>query len=227
MGQGEADQQNERDDRIDDRDRIPRDARLAERPQQERAVAGAGIEHAVRCVSDGSRREVGAPSPAGRTMHQPGQTRNEPAHRNEHEGVREVAVELGVEERVRTAADQSVDIRQQRAEGPRHQRGGPQRSAGDHPRRGRSRERVCEWIHTAIGPHPARIWPSATDSSSRRYSCSGVSTFGRPSCTPGAFPQLLKKRNVRTRINYFADAMRTSFAPAHGASESMFAGVAA
>jgi hypothetical protein len=67
----------------------------------------------------------------------------------------EVAMEFGVEERVGTAANKAVDIRQQRAHGAWQQRGASQRPAGCKPRRRRTGQRVGEWIHAAAGLHAA------------------------------------------------------------------------
>jgi len=101
--------------RIDDGDRVPCDANIAEGPVEQGAVCRRRIEHPVRRISGRRRAEVRLPARTRPRRNQPRRGSDGAADRDERQRVREVAMELGVEKRIGAAADERIDVRQQRA----------------------------------------------------------------------------------------------------------------
>ena len=104
----------------------------------------------MRGVSGSRGAEVRLPVRPGATSQQPGERGERAADWDERECVRKVAVELGVEERVGAAANQRVNVGQQRP-GDTGEPGRPsQRARKNDPRRRRAEERMRERIHGVI-----------------------------------------------------------------------------
>jgi hypothetical protein len=148
--QRDAQQQHQREEWVDDGDRVPRHAHVGERPEEQCAVGGAGIEQSVRGVSGRRGAEVRLPVRPRATRQQPGERGERAADRDERQRVREVAVEFGIEERVGAAANQRVDVGQQRPRDTGEPGRLSQRARKNDPRRRRAEERMRERIHGDI-----------------------------------------------------------------------------
>ena len=64
------------------------------RQQQVRSIVGAGVEYGMGCITDGRGRHNRPPVRVMPRPHQPRQGRNDTAHRDERQRVREVAMVL-------------------------------------------------------------------------------------------------------------------------------------
>jgi hypothetical protein len=151
-GEDEAEQQEQGEQRPDGGHQVPRGALGREGPQQVRAVGGAGVEHAVGGVADDACRQNGAPFDAEFPESQPGQGGEGAADGNRGEGMRELAVELEVEQRVGVAVQEEVDVGQHAGGGADHPAGVAE-AAAEHGFRGDgAEEAVGQRVHARLRP---------------------------------------------------------------------------
>ena len=111
--QQQGNYQYQREQRIDDRDNTPGYARVAEWPQQVRAIAGTGIEQPAGGVTE--QGKTVKPTKRETLAQQWPQDRggNQRTDRNKHQRVAEMPVKLDVEQRVVAGANQDIGIGQQ------------------------------------------------------------------------------------------------------------------
>jgi hypothetical protein len=147
QGDEHGERQHRREQRIDDRHPVPADAGIAEWPQQSRAPRGRGVEQPVRAVPERGGHRVASPMRAGAWSDPPRQRRDEAAQRDKRQRMREVSMELGVEERVAAAADRRVHVGEQRADDPGNPCRAAQRPCHHQARRGAADQGVGEGVH--------------------------------------------------------------------------------